>query len=161
MIVRNCSEQDISSLCKIYNYYIKNSTCTFEETPVSERNMGERLATTQSNYPWLVCEDHGAILGYAYATAWKARSAYRHSAEVTVYVDKTATGKGVGKALYQELESQLRKQNIHALLAGISLPNPPSIALHEMFLFEKVAHLKQVGFKLEKWVDVGYWQKIL
>lgn len=161
MIIRDCKVKDAEALCNIYNHYIQNSTCTFEETEISVSTMKERLSATCKDYPWLICEQHNIILGYAYATAWKGRSAYRHSVEVTVYVDKTATGNGVGDVLYNALEQKLRHQNRHVLLAGISLPNPASIALHEKHGFAKVAHLKQVGFKHGDWVDVGYWQKIL
>lgn len=161
MMVRDCTDNDIAAMCEIYNFYVENSLCTFEETVINETEMQSRVSATTLSYPWLVCEEDGVVRGYAYATAWKSRSAYRNSAEVTVYVNPQQMGKGFGKALYQTLESKLTQQNRHALLAGIALPNPASIALHEKLGFEKVAHLKQVGFKLGKWVDVGYWQKIL
>jgi phosphinothricin acetyltransferase len=105
-----------------------------------------------------VAEHHGNIKGYAYATKWKERSAYRYSVEISVYVDRERQGQGWGTKLYQALFTQLQKLDIHLAIGGITLPNDASIALHEKFGMIKVAHFQEIGFKFEQWLDVGYWQ---
>lgn len=108
----------------------------------------------------VVCEVNDYIVGYAYATKWKERAAYKNSVEVTVYLDHTQSGGGYGKALYAKLLESLVNMGCHVVLGGIALPNEASVGLHEYFGFKKVAHFSEVGFKLNRWVDVGYWQKI-
>ena len=100
-------------------------------------------------------------MGYAYATAWRVRRGYRYSTEVTVYVDPGAGGRGIGSLLYTDLIAALQERGIHAAMGGIALPNDASVALHEKFGFKKVAHFEQVGVKFDRWIDVGYWQRIL
>ncbi len=115
-----------------------------------------------NNLPWLVAEnDSGVVVGYAYASKWKGRCAYRHSAEVTVYLAPDAAAQGVGTRLYEALFSELRDRGIHTAIGGIALPNPPSVALHEKFGMKKVAHFAEVGHKFDRWIDVGYWQVVL
>ena len=111
--------------------------------------------------PWLVAERNGEVAGYAYASKWKGRCAYRYSVETTVYVEKEAVGHGIGRLLYADLLAALRALSLHVAIGGIALPNERSVRLHEALGFRKVAHFEQVGFKLERWVDVGYWQKML
>jgi phosphinothricin acetyltransferase len=161
MIIRPCSASDLAAVCAIYNHYIENTVITFEEIPLSVAQMRERIEGYMQLFPWLVCEDAGEIIGYAYASKWKDRSAYKHTAEVTVYLHHKHVGKGVGRALYQALIDQLAAQNLHALLACIAVPNAASEKLHEQFGFKKVAHFTEVGFKFNRWLDVGYWQKLL
>ncbi len=112
MNIRPCTLQDIAAICAIYNYYIENTVITFEETPVSIEQMRTRVDAIMKIYPWLVCENEGEIIGYAYASKWRGRSAYKYTAEVTVYLDH-----------------------------------------------QKAAHFPQVGFKFNRWIDIGYWQK--
>ncbi len=106
-------------------------------------------------------DDGGAVVGWAYATAWKARSAYRFSVETTVYVAASHQGRGIGAALYGALLGDLRGRELHSAVGGIALPNPASVALHEKLGFKKIAHFAEVGRKFDRWVDVGYWQLIL
>ncbi len=159
-MVRSVNQQDAKAIADIYNYYILNSTATFEVDTLTTREMGDRLKAHDPYYPWIVWEDKG-VFGYAYATRWKARAAYQHSVEISVYVHNDHHGKGIGSKLYQALLDILKDMDIHAVLGGISLPNETSIKLHEKFGFEKVAHLKEVGFKHGAWRDVGYWQLVL
>ncbi|HEV8248126.1 MAG TPA: GNAT family N-acetyltransferase, partial [Polyangiaceae bacterium] len=98
------------------------------------------------------------IVGYAYATRWRTRPAYRFSTEITVYLDPECRRLGIGSRLYEELLAKLQARGVHAAMAGIALPNEASVALHEKFGFSKVAHFKEVGFKFNTWIDVGYWQ---
>ncbi len=162
MFIRHAIKGDAKAIAMLYNYYILNSTANFEEEAVSSEIMSQRISAVQQGYPWLVCESaEGQIFGYAYATAWKSRSGYRHTVEVSVYLNKDIQGQGIGTALYSKLLSLLKEMNIHAVIGGIALPNTVSIRLHEKFGFEKVAHFKEVGYKFDKWIDVGYWEKIL
>jgi len=129
---------------------------------VSNNDMKKRISEIRGfDLPWMVYEENCDILGFAYASKWKGRCAYKFSVEATVYLSPLAKSKGIGANLYKKLFSRLKEKNIHVVMSGISLPNPASIALHEKFGMEKVAHFKQVGFKFGKWVDVGCWQIVL
>ena len=160
-MLRSVHTKDAGQIAEIYNYYVLNSIFTFEESPVSKQEMSKRIKTIISKFPWVVYEKDQQILGYAYASPWKSRSAYLHSAEITVYLKQSATKKGLGHLLYSELIQRLVKLNFYALMGGIALPNDPSIALHEKLGFVKVAHFKSVGFKFNKWIDVGYWELLI
>lgn len=160
-MLRNVESKDAVALCQIYNHYIAHTIITFEENPVAPEEMLQRILNVTASFPWLVYEDHGSIAGYAYATRWKERSAYRHSVEATVYLHPSATGKGIGSSLFTRLLAELRARQIHAVLGGVALPNAASVALLEKFGFQKVGHLKEVGFKFGQWIDVGYWQALL
>jgi L-amino acid N-acyltransferase YncA len=159
--VRTCREGDASAIASIYNEYIRDTVITFEETPVSTDEMRRRIGEVGARYPWLAYEHDGAVVGWAYATAWKTRSAYRFSVETTVYLAPSHCGHGIGRALYEALIAELKTRKIHCAVGCIALPNPPSIALHEKLGFEKVAHFAEVGWKFDRWVDVGYWQLTL
>lgn len=161
MPIRPCNSNDAAAICAIYNYYIEHTVITFEEIPLTIAQMQERINVYTQLYPWLVCEDAGEVVGYAYASKWKERSAYRHTAEVTVYLKHDATQKGYGSALYAELIEQLIAKGCHALLGCIAIPNEPSAKLHERFGFKQVAQFSQVGRKFERWLDVGYWQRVV
>jgi len=160
-MIRKVKLEDAKEIAEIYNYYILNSCVTFEEIPVSIEEMGGRIQATFLKFPWLVYEKDMEIIGYAYASVWKPRSAYKHTIESTVYLKNEATKNGIGSLLYKELISQLTNLGFHAVIGGISLPNEASIALHEKFGFKKVAQFKEVGYKFKKWVDVGYWELLI
>ena len=160
-MIRNASVSDAKQICDIYNHYVINSTVTFEEKPIPAKEMSDRIEKLQSKFPWLVYEKENEVLGYAYATEWRSRIAYRYSAETTVYLKQDMHSKGIGSLLCKALIEAIRPLSIHTLIAGIALPNDSSTALHEKLGFEKVAHFKEVGFKMNQWVDVGYWQLIL
>jgi len=160
-MIRPATTADAAAICAIYNHYVLGTTITFEESPITPEEMENRIRETLASLPWLVWEHDGAIQGFAYASKWKGRCAYRHSTEVTVYLDPKSTGRGVGSRLYEALLTDLRQRNFHAVIGGIALPNPASIALHERLGFRKVAHFEQVGWKFGRWIDVGYWQLLL
>lgn len=161
-MIRPVKHADASHICAIYNHYIETSVISFEFTPVSEEQMVQRMEQIQAmGLPWLVATEGEQLLGYAYATTWKSRFAYRFSVEITVYLAKQGTAKGVGSALYQALFDALEKLEVHAVVACIALPNPHSVALHEKFGMHKVGHFEEVGEKFDRWLDVGYWQVIL
>ena len=163
MTIRDAEVKDAGGIAEIYNYYIEHTHVTFEETSVGETDIRSRIEETLSeNLPYLVALDEAEkLVGYAYASKWKGRCAYRYSVEVTVYLCQQATGKGWGKKLYKALFTKLKDQGYHVAMGGISLPNDASVALHESLGMTKVAHFKEVGFKFKKWVDVGYWQGML
>ena len=162
VLLRDATAADAEAIAAIYAHYIQNTTVTFEEEVVAAEEIIRRLAAVHgAALPWLVATQDGQVVGYAYATPWRPRSAYRFSVEVTVYVADADRGKGYGRALYVELFERLRSRGAHAVLGGITLPNDPSIALHEAMGMAKVAHLPEVGFKFGRWLDVGYWHRLL
>jgi len=160
-MVRSATKSDASAICAIYNHYVLNTPVTFEEEVVTKEDMAARIAKVQSGYPWLVAEREGIVVGYAYASRWKSRCAYRYSVETTVYVDNNVCKSGIGSELYVQLIADLKKISMHSLIGGIALPNTASVALHEKFGFRKVAQFEQVGWKFDRWIDVGYWELIL
>lgn len=160
MIIRRVKVEDSAQIAAIYNFYIENTHYTFETAPVNSVEMQNRIETITESYPFFVAEENREILAYAYAAQYKSRCAYKSSAEITVYVKNKISGKGIGIKLYEKLFEELLKTDVHAIIAGIALPNEASIKLHEKFGMEKVAHFREVGYKFEKWIDVGYWELI-
>ncbi len=162
IVVRHALDGDGAAIADIYNPYVRETVVTFEAEPVSAAEMTERIGQVASqDLPWLVAERAGQVAGFAYAMPWKDRAAYRHTVEISVYVHPRRGRQGIGSALYEALFPLLQDRGIHAVLGGIALPNETSVAFHERFGLRKVAHLEQVGYKLGRWVDVGYWQRIL
>jgi L-amino acid N-acyltransferase YncA len=160
-MLRICTPADAAQICEIYNHYVRETVVTFEESPVSEANMAQRITDVTARLPWLVWETDGVIVGYAYAAPWKARAAYRHSVESSVYLARQATGRGLGSQLYAALIADLRQRGLHCVIGGAALPNPASVSLHEKLGFRKVGEFRQVGFKLGRWIDVAYWELML
>jgi L-amino acid N-acyltransferase YncA len=162
IMLRQATIADSETIARIYNHYILNTTITFEEQEVSAHQISARISdVAAASLPWLVAEESDKVIGYAYATKWRARSAYRFSVESTIYLEQNSIGLGLGSRLYRSLIDELKKRKIHAVMGGIALPNPNSIALHEKLGFNKVAQFKDVGYKFNKWIDVGYWQLVL
>lgn len=163
MIIRSVELTDASSIAKIYNHYVNESSITFEESSVDKAEMASRISETkEQGMPWLVAEDdQKTCLGYCYASKWKGRCAYRFSVEVTVYLHPDHVGIGTGTNLYRVLFDILKSLDFHTVIGGIALPNSASVRLHEKFGMKKVAQFEQVGFKFGDWVDVGYWQGLL
>lgn len=159
--VRNVRSEDSADIIGIYNHYVESTNISFEETPVSPQEMERRIGAVTQSYPWLVYEEAGKILGYAYINRWKERSAYRFTAETTIYVDKSRAGQGIGTTLLGALLERVRGLGLHALIAVIAQPNEKSVALHEKFGFRKTADFAEVGFKRGLWIDVGYWELLL
>jgi phosphinothricin acetyltransferase len=160
--LRDAGPGDAAAVAAIYNREVLGGTATFEVDPVDAAEMARRIGEVQTRgLPWLVACDGDEVVGYAYAGPWKPRAAYARTVETSVYVGAAAQGRGIGKALYVALVERLRAAGVHALIAGIALPNPPSIRLHEALGFEAIGHFRDVGFKLGRWVDVGYWELLL
>jgi L-amino acid N-acyltransferase YncA len=165
--IRPAVPDDAAEIARIYNHYVMNTVVTFEEQPVRPDLMAQRMAeVSTAALPWLVAEtdgriSDGRISGFAYAGTWKSRCAYRFTVESTIYLDPDCIGRGIGRTLYTGFLDALRLTPMRSVLAGIALPNPASIALHESLGFRKVAHFSEVGFKFGQWIDIGYWQLAL
>ena len=161
ILIRSATAGDAQAICGIYNPHIRNTIVSFEEIEVPISAMAERITGVMQSFPWMVGEQNGAIVGFAYAGSFSERSAYRHSVFSTIYVGDQAQRMGIGTLLYTALLEQLRTPQIHTVLGGIALPNAASVALHGKCGFKKVGHLEAVGFKFGRWIDVGYWQIVL
>ena len=159
-MIRTVLPKDAKAISDLYNYYIRESTATFEEVVLDASEMEKRIQAHKPEY-WLVFEQSSEILGFAYAKPWKERSAYRYTMEISVYIDPKHHRKGIAQSLYELLLDRLKVEGIHAVIAGITLPNPSSIDFHESLGFTKVAHFRETGFKFGRWIDVGYWEKTL
>jgi L-amino acid N-acyltransferase YncA len=160
-MIRNVKPEDAEAICNIYNHYVLNTSITFETSPVSVEEMTERIKDISAKYPYMVFEEDSEVVGYCYVNTWKNRCAYSATAEASVYLNKNCTGKGIGKSLYKQLLIELNDTSLHAITAGIALPNEPSIKLHESMGFKKVAHFEETGRKFDKWIDVAYWEYIV
>lgn len=160
-MIRDCVAQDAVRIAEIYHYYVQNTVISFEEGPITAEMMSQRMANITQSLPWIVYEDEGVVIGYAYASPWKERAAYRHSVECSVYLDREQVRRGIGTELYHALVDRLKALSVHCIIGGVALPNDASCGLLEKFGFEKVAHFKEVGMKMGKWVDVAYWQQII
>jgi phosphinothricin acetyltransferase len=159
-MIRRATDADAEAIADIYNYYVTDTIVTFEEESVPGSEIARRIHLVESaGLPWVVAEENGEILGYAYATPWKDRIGYRFSVETTVYLSKECTGRGIGSALYDELFRLLEKAGVQSAVGGVALPNDASVALHEKFGMRKVAEFERIGVKFGQWINVGYWQR--
>ncbi|WP_460117775.1 arsinothricin resistance N-acetyltransferase ArsN1 family B [Pseudomonas sp. S2_C03] len=159
--VRIAVPSDAAAIQAIYAPFVERTAISFELDPPSIEEMAQRISSTLATYPYLVAEQSGEVVGYAYASQHRAREAYRWSVDVTVYVSSQAHRKGIGRGLYNHLLSILQDQGFHAAYAGIALPNEGSVGLHESMGFTPIGIYPEVGFKFGKWHDVGYWRKSL
>lgn len=160
-MIRGATAADAADLCRIYNPYVEETVISFEEAPVAVPAMADRIAELLRGYPWHVAELEGEVVGYAYASPWRARAAYRHAVETSVYIAQRHGRRGLGRALYNVLLADLAQRGFHCAMGGIALPNPGSVALHESMGFVEVARFREVGRKFDRWIDVGYWQRFL
>jgi len=156
--IRLARQTDAADLLSIYIPYILHSAFTFETEVPSIENFGNRIITFQETWPWLVYEDDGIIAGYAYATKHRERAAYQWCVESSVYVDENFQQQGVARALYTTLFEILKHQGCRNVYAGITIPNEKSIAFHKKFGFAWLADYKNIGYKLNRWNTVSWWQ---
>lgn len=161
MDIRVATRADASALVAIYAPYVKETTITFDYDVPSEEDFAQKIAETVTTYPYLVAEEHGHIVGYAYAHAYKERAAYNWAVEVSVYVDRNKRGNGAGKQLYQALEALLKAQHVAILTACITGGNQTSILFHEKLGYREVANFPKIGYKFQQWLDVIWLQKCL
>ncbi|MCR9175100.1 MAG: GNAT family N-acetyltransferase [Alphaproteobacteria bacterium] len=160
-ILRAATVSDAAAIQAIYAPIVETTAISFEEDVPSVEEMARRIETYSQTHPYLVAERDGEILGYAYGSKHRDRSAYRLSVDVTAYVAASARGQGLGKRLYQALLPDLATRGYHAAFAAITQPNAASVALHESVGFTKVGIYREVGFKFGRWHDVGWWQRVL
>lgn len=161
-MIRSVTSSDIPAITAIYNHYISHSAVTFEEDIIDDNEMKTRIEHVTQLLPWLVYVEDDLVTAHAYATPWKARSAYRYSVETSsIYVDHRSQKRGIGSTLYSRLMDELANRNFHTIIGGITLPNIGSIRLHEKLGFKKIAEFEEVGFKFGEWRNVGYWQLTL
>lgn len=157
-MIREATVADTGAIADIYNYYVLNTVITFELDPVIPQEIINRMERYKEAGPYLVSEEDGEVIGYAYTSKFRERPAYEHSVETSIYLKNGCGGKGLGTKLYAELLSQITLQR-HTIIGGIALPNEASIRLHEKCGFRKVAQFSEVGRKFGRWIDVGFWQK--
>jgi L-amino acid N-acyltransferase YncA len=151
------ARRDAAACAEIYAPYVVGSAVSFEEAAPTAAAFAERIAGVQATHPWLVAEEGGRVVGYAYASPHRDRAAYRWACDVAVYVDRTHQRRGVGRALYEALFDELREQGLHLAVAGVTLPNDASVGLHEALGFEPVGVYRGIGWKAGAWRDVGWW----
>jgi L-amino acid N-acyltransferase YncA len=160
-VIRLATAHDAAQIQAIYAPCVRDTAISFELEPPSVETMRQRILHTLESFPWVVCEHRGEIQGYAYASAHRTRAAYQWSVDVSVYVHAQARRSGVGQAVYGSLLKLLTLQGFYNAYAGITLPNPASVGLHESLGFHPVGVYHAVGYKLGSWHDVGWWQLVL
>ncbi|HEV2322126.1 MAG TPA: arsinothricin resistance N-acetyltransferase ArsN1 family B [Gammaproteobacteria bacterium] len=161
MDIRPVRLSDSAAIAAIYAPSVTEGVASFELAPPTAEQMAERIRHAAQERPWLVYEDAGSVLGYAYASPHNERPAYQWSVNVSVYVLAGSRRRGVGRALYRVLLAELKERGYYNAYAGITLPNAASVGLHESFGFVPVGVYRHAGFKLGRWWDVGWWQKSL
>ncbi len=159
--IRVATKADAQGILAIYAPIVQETVISFEMEPPSIEEMEWRIDSTLAQYPWLVCVEGERVLGYVYGSQFRARTAYQWSVEVTVYVHPDVHGQGVGKRLYHALFDILRQQGYVAVYAGVTLPNPASVGIHESMGFLPVGAFPLAGFKFGGWRDVGFWYMLL
>ncbi len=161
MIIRAADAGDAPRCAAIYAPFVTDSWVSFELTPPDSTEMASRISNYGDSHAWLVAEVEGVVAGYAYGSPHRAREAYRSSCDVAVYVDPAFARQGLGRTLYSALFPLLSGGGCHAAFAGIALPNESSIGLHEAMGFSPIGIYREVGWKLDGWRDVGWWQRLL
>jgi len=159
--VRRAAIDDAPALAAIYAPYVLETAISFEDRPPDGAEMGRRMAATLATHPFLVFEDGGEPVGYAYASPHQPRAAYAWSVNVSVYSRTDVHRRGVGRALYGDLLRRLTDLGFHSAFAGIALPNANSVGLHEAMGFVHLGTYREAGFKFGRWHDVGWWRRPL
>lgn len=158
MQIRRATAEDAERIAEIYNWYVLNTIITFETDVVSPQEMTKRIQEKLSNHDWLVGEVNQKVIGYAYYGSFRTRVAYHHTVESTIYLSQESMGKGFGRTLYAKLLESVKGRGFREVIGMIALPNPQSIVLHRDMGFAEVGVLKSVGYKFERYIDVGIWQ---
>lgn len=156
--IRMAEKEDVSGIIDIYKPYILDTAITFDEQVPTEEEMWQRVKTIQDETPYLVCRVDGTVAGYAYISAYRSRASYRWAKEISVYIHPLFRKKKIAYALYSALFDIAKAQGIYTLLAVITIPNEPSIRFHEKLGFVKCAEFKNIGYKMDSWQTVGWWQ---
>lgn len=161
LAIRAATIGDAPAIQAIYAPYVTNTQVSFEEIAPDTDEIARRIESISADYPFLVAVRDGGVIGYAYASQHRTRPAYRTSVDVAVYVSPEAQRQGVGRALFDRLLPAAKTRGYHAAFAGIVLPNAASIGLHEAVGFRYLGTYHQVGRKFDRWLDVGWWQRVL
>lgn len=161
--IRAADPGDAAAIAAIYAPFVLSGTVSFETDAPDTRAMRQRMAASDGHYPWLVATngDGGGVLGYAYASRFRDRPAYKWVVETSIYMAGDAQQRGVGRLLYEALLDTLRAQGFTQAIGVISLPNDASITLHEQVGFRRAGVYREIGFKFGRWIDVGFWQREL
>ncbi|MEU4190883.1 N-acetyltransferase family protein [Kribbella sp. NPDC026611] len=157
-MIRDASAADAAACAAIYAPYVTGTAITFELDPPSAAEMADRIAAA---HDWVVLEEGGRVVGYAYAGPLKARAAYRWSCEVSVYLEQGRRRTGGGRALYEALFERLTERGYRTAVAGMTLPNDASEGLHKALGFEPIGTYRNIGWKLDRWHDVAWMQRPL
>ena len=160
-LVRDATAADAEACRAIYAPYVRDTIISFESEPPTEAEMAARIAAANATHAWLVLEDDGEVVGYAYGGPFAPRAAYQWACEVSVYVDMDRHRIGAGRALYEALLTRLAERGFHMAVAGMALPNDASVALHRALGFEPVGTWRRIGFKHGAWHDVAWTQRQL
>ena len=161
MAIRHATVQDLPRILEIYGPYVENTAISFEYTVPSLEDFTQRFLGITAQFPWLVWEEEGCVLGYAYGSLPFERAAFQWSAEASIYLCPEAKGKGIGKALYAALEQLLQKQGYRKVYAIITTANDDSIAFHEAVGYRHTATMPDCGYKLGKWYGIVWMEKDL
>ena len=156
--IRLVHRNDVAAILAISNYYAATTPANFAKEPENLESWLDSFDTTHEYHPWLVAESDDGIIGFTKASPWKGRCAYQYAVEATVYVMPDYFRRGIGHQLYQTLLVYLRQQGYATVIGGITQPNPASVKLHESLGFSRVALFEKIGWKFDRWHDVGYWQ---
>jgi len=159
--VRDASEEDATACARIYTPYVLETAITFEADPPSADEMAERIAAARRTHAWLVLEEQRRVAGYTYGGPFRSRAAYRWSAEVSVYLERGFERRGGGRTLYEALFKRLAERGFRTTVAGMTLPNDASVALHRSMGFEPVGTYRAIGWKHGSWHDVAWMQRPL
>lgn len=158
LLIRDARPGDVPALLDIYRPFVTDTAVSFELEPPTLSEFASRVASAQSQWAWLVAEVDGQIAGYAYASAFRTRAAYRWTAETSAYVREGYRGRGVASALYRRLLEVLAGKGFCNAYAGIALPNDPSVAFHQAAGFTPVGVFHRAGWKFGVWHDVSWWE---
>ena len=159
--IRLVTQADAADIAEIYRPFVESTPISFEIEPPDELEIRKRLEGILPAYPWLVCEQEGRVVGYAYASRHSARAAYQWSVDMSVYVNPDFQRRGIGRGLYVSLAGILKVQGFFNAYAGVALPNPGSVGLHESIGFQAIGVFRNVGYKMGAWHDVGWWELAL
>lgn len=157
-IIRLVADSDVAAIAALYRPVVESTAISFETEPPTPDEIRRRISDTLPSYPWLVYDVAGRVAGYAYATRHRVRAAYQWSVDTSIYVHPEFQRHGIGRGLYASLFGILAAQGYFNAFAGIALPNPASVALHESVGFQPLGVYRNVGYKLGVWHDVGWWQ---
>ena len=155
-MIRFVEEKDIGALVSIYNYYIEKTTCTLELAALSAEEFGARVKRISERFPYLVYEEDGEVLGYAYLSEFNPRGGYRFTADLSLYVAHGARGKGIGRALYAAIEPMAKEMGLQNIISLITSENGASLAFHDKLGFERVAKIDRIANKFDRWIGLCY-----